>query len=116
MHPLSYRFVTRHETLIIDAGWTPPTTGLVIGDWPADVAVTGLPHDWRVYSDLGIELTPSSLLLFESYLAFFIPPVPLPDHPAFLELVNPASDAADADGLHLVTGGKFPIRSLGNGF
>lgn len=98
--------------MIIDAGWTPPTTGVTIGDWPADVAVTGVFADWRIYSVAGLERTPTNLVVIDGFLVFFYPPYVLPDRPAALELVNPLSLAADVDGLPLVTGGRFPVRTL----
>lgn len=84
----------------------------VTAGWPADVDATGALTDWLIYRDVGDPLVPTALAIVAGKLELTHETIIAPDFPTFLELVNPASVAADVAGLFLVTGGKFPIELI----
>lgn len=102
-------FLPRLETLITSATYTNPPMETVLAGWPADVDVTGALADWLIYRDVGEPLVPTGLTVVAGELQLTHETIVAPDFPTFLELVNPASIAADVDSLFLATGGKFPI-------
>lgn len=81
----------------------------VLAGWPADVGATGVLADWLIHRDTGDPLVPEGLAIVAGQLELDHETIVAPNFPTFLELVNPASVAADVAGLFLATGGKFPI-------